>query len=365
MGYSFVQIKEYNAGTSYSISSVAAHVGANTTYTGSFANDLAGHSVNITGLAASNNGTFTVQSNTSTTMVVNNGSGTAQTAVGTAAFPSIDPTFVQITPTIGNFLVVIIWVGNSSAQTVSGVSDTFNAYSNCTGTHVNNGSVNSGTSLDMWYAPVTTGGLLTVSATWPTAAGTGYSYIAAIEYSGVTSFDFGSNTGGSQTTPSITFATATSNELMIWAVLDNGFTTITWNQATITSRTSIVNGGPVGNSSYSIGEQPNPQYYTVGSTTFGATTNIIMSAAAFKTNSSVANALSPYIGYGSYDNGGVALPAQEPTSAAWANQFNFLPAPIAGGSKGPTNSGSLYQGAGAGATSGFGQIYPTGREPIG
>jgi hypothetical protein len=365
MGFSFVQMKQYNAGAAFSLSAAAAHVGGNTTYTGSLANDLAGHSVVITGFTnGANNGTFTVQSNTTTTMTVNNGGGVAETHAGTATFNSVEPIFVQITPTTGNWLIVATWIGNGSQQTVSSITDTLgNAYSFCTGAYVFNGGVNSGTSLQLWYAPVTTGGATTVTVNWPSAGG--YSNMSVAEYSGITAFDFGTNLGGSQTTPTITLGTINSNELLIWALLDQGFTTIVWNQSAMVSRASVNDNGPVANQSYSFGEQPNPQYYTTGSTTFGSATQIIMTAAVFKTNTTVNNALSPYIGYGVYDCGGIALPAQEATSTIFANQFNFLPAPVTGGSRGPTNSGVAYQGAGGGATSGFGQIYPTGRKAIG
>jgi hypothetical protein len=365
MGFSFVQIKEYAPGAVFTATAAANHVGGNTTYTGTFSNDNTGHPVTITGFTnGNNNGSFTVVSNTSTTMTVNNPNGVAETHAGSLNFgsASLNSIFVQITPTVGNFLIVVVWVGNSSAQTVSSVADTVNTYSN-TNLHINNGSVNSGTSTDMWYAPVTTGGTLNVTATWP--SGGGYSHMVVVEYSGVTSFDFGSVLGGSQTTPTITNGSSTSNELEIWTLLDGGFTTIVWNQSAITSRTSANNGGPVGNSAFSFAEQPNPQYYTTGSTTFGGGTNIIMQSAVFKTNTSASNALSPYMGYGVFDCGGVALPAMEPSSTIFANQFNFLPAPVTGGSRGPTNSGVAYQGAGGGTTSGFGQIFPTGRKPIG
>jgi hypothetical protein len=361
MGFSFVQMKSYNAGTAFTLTAAAAHVGGNTTYTGAIFNDNGGHSATISGFTnGNNNGTFTVVSNTSTTITVNNPNGVAETHAGSISLPSISNNFVQITPTAGNWLVVTIWVGNASAQTVSAVNDTLgNSYANCTGTHVNNGGVNSGTSLDMWYAPVTTGGATTVTATF---SGGGYSNISVAEYSGVTSFDFGSNASGNSTLASITLGTPTSNELLIWTMLWAGFPTVAWNQTAMVNRFSAVNGAP---ESYAWGDQTNPQYYQTGSQSEGANTQFIMSAAVFKTNTSASNALSPYIGYGVYDCGGIALPAQEATSTVFANQFNFLPAPVTGGSRGPTNSGVAYQGTGGGATSGFGQIYPTGRNPIG
>jgi hypothetical protein len=237
-----------------------------------------------------------------------------------------------------------------------------NTWTNCTGTHVNNGSVNSGTSLDMWSAPVTTGGLTTVTATF---TGGGYSTISVAEYSGVTSFDTGSNLSGNLSVDSIILSTPNSNELLVWAILLAGFPVILWDQAAMVSRASNNNGGPTANTTYSFGDQPNPKYYTTGSTTVGANTQFIMNAAKFKTSTTVNNALSPYVGYGADDCGGVALPAQEPSSIIFANQFNFLHAPITGGNRGPANSGVAYQGAGGGTTSGFGQIFPTGRKPIG
>lgn len=362
--FSFIQMTSYNAGTSFTLSAAAAHSGGNTTYTGSLANDNAGHSVTISGFTnGNNNGTFTVQSNTTTTITVNNPNGVAETHAGSVSMPSISNNFVQITPTTGNFLIAVIWVGNSSAQTVSAVADTnTNSWSNCTGTHVNNGGVNSGTSLDMWYAPITTGGLTTVTATF---SGGGYSNISVAEYSGVTSFDKGSNLSGNLTVDNIQLATPNSNELLVWAILLAGFPTIVWDQVLMTSRASNNNGGPTNNTTYSFGEQPNPHYYQSGSTTVAANTQFIMNAAVFKTSTTVNNALFPYVGYGSLESGGVALPAQEPSRVTFNNQFSFLPAPITGGERGPANSGVLYQGAGGGSTSGFGQIYPTGREPIG
>jgi len=80
--------------------------------------------------------------------------------------------------------------------------------------------------------------------------------------------------------------------------------------------------------------------------------------AAFKQGSSS----NLYEGYGTNDSGGIALPAQEPSSTVFnTNPLSFLPAPVAGGPRGPVNSGVLYQGGGGGATTGFGQIFPTGR----
>lgn len=85
----------------YALTAVANHSGNNTTYTATIpANvNLAGLSIVIAGFTnSSNNGTFTVVSNTATSLVVNNGAGVAETHAGTAtttANPNPWALFVQ------------------------------------------------------------------------------------------------------------------------------------------------------------------------------------------------------------------------------------------------------------------------------
>lgn len=69
----------------FPLTSVANHIGANTTYTGTGLSGLqSGTSVQIGGFTNSgNNGTFTVVSSTPTTVTVNNGAGVAETATAT------------------------------------------------------------------------------------------------------------------------------------------------------------------------------------------------------------------------------------------------------------------------------------------
>jgi len=71
---------------SYSITSVSNAVGPNTTYHGTFpALSLAGYSATVTGFVnPQNNGTFLVISNTTSTLVLNNPSGIAETHAATA-----------------------------------------------------------------------------------------------------------------------------------------------------------------------------------------------------------------------------------------------------------------------------------------
>lgn len=73
---------------SYTVTSADNAVGANTTYNGTFpATSLAGFSVTITGFVTNpdNNGTFLIVSNTTTTLVVSNSNGIAETHAATAA----------------------------------------------------------------------------------------------------------------------------------------------------------------------------------------------------------------------------------------------------------------------------------------
>ena len=74
----------------YSVSSVANHSGANTTYTGVFDTSvlIAGSLVQFTGfITGANNGTFMIGTSGATTLVVNNGAGVAETpSMPAAAF---------------------------------------------------------------------------------------------------------------------------------------------------------------------------------------------------------------------------------------------------------------------------------------
>jgi len=77
----------------YSLTAAAAASGGNTTYTGTFSPIIPANStLNITGfMNGGNNGLFTVQSNTSTQLVVNNPNGVAEANPGTAFGDSLNP----------------------------------------------------------------------------------------------------------------------------------------------------------------------------------------------------------------------------------------------------------------------------------
>ena len=69
-----------------------------------------------------------------------------------------------------------------------------------------------------------------------------------------------------------------------------------------------------------------------------------------------------FTGYGNLDSGGQALPSEAPQGIVIATlatlvTTNFVPF----ASRGPTDNGLLYTGGSGGQTTGFGQIFPTGR----
>jgi len=77
--------------------------------------------------------------------------------------------------------------------------------------------------------------------------------------------------------------------------------------------------------------------------------------------------MATFTGPGQNDSGGQALPNLSGTTSGqinWGTVATPIPStPTFGftGTRGPTNSGVLYQTGGGGATSGYGQIFPSGR----
>jgi len=68
-----------------------------------------------------------------------------------------------------------------------------------------------------------------------------------------------------------------------------------------------------------------------------------------------------FVGLGQNDSGGQAEPSIGPSSIVWASPTGFLTTSSFLSSRGPTNSGVLYQQSGSIFTGGYGQIFPTGR----
>ncbi|MGO8773310.1 MAG: putative Ig domain-containing protein [Terracidiphilus sp.] len=101
----------------YTLTAASAAVSGNTTYTGTFSTTLCvGSSVAITGFAiTANNGTFIVQSCTSTMLVVNNPNGMMDTSGGTA---TLQPTAIGTVGGIAVFSDGSIDVADYVAQTI-------------------------------------------------------------------------------------------------------------------------------------------------------------------------------------------------------------------------------------------------------
>jgi hypothetical protein len=66
-----------------------------------------------------------------------------------------------------------------------------------------------------------------------------------------------------------------------------------------------------------------------------------------------------FTGIGQNDSGGQATPGVQPTTIVWANAAT--PTTIVPIPQQRSNTGVLYQAGGGGTTTGFGQIFPTGR----
>jgi hypothetical protein len=72
--------------------------------------------------------------------------------------------------------------------------------------------------------------------------------------------------------------------------------------------------------------------------------------------------MAQFTGLGQEDTGGQALPSIKAQTIVWATAGGaFGNVDLATGTRGPNNPGILYQTGGGGVTTGFGQIFPTGR----
>lgn len=70
-----------------------------------------------------------------------------------------------------------------------------------------------------------------------------------------------------------------------------------------------------------------------------------------------------FIGFGQNDSGGQANPQIQQAGIVWSSSdfAGFSPILFTGAQRGPQNAGILYQLGGSVVTTGFGQIFPTGR----
>lgn len=210
----------------------------------------------------------------------------------------------------------------------------------------------------LWYAPGCKASGNTVTAQQVGGASTFFRMIIA-EYSGVVpqsqliTDGQTSATGTSNTWNSGLLATANSTDLLIGFTANQTADTVNptvtsagWNtRRTQDGNLLLADMNTVATGSFSIIGTDS------SSVSWGA------GIAAFQASSST----TPYVGYGVNDCGGIALPAQEPSSTTFASQTNPINQVTNSGGRGPTNSGVFYQSGGGGHTPGTGQIFPSGR----
>jgi hypothetical protein len=210
----------------------------------------------------------------------------------------------------------------------------------------------------LWYAPGCKAGGNTVTAQSVPQVSTFFRMIIA-EYSGVVTqsqlvTDGQTSAIGTSTTwNSGSLATANATDLLI------GFTA---NQTSDTVNPTVTSAG-WNTRRTQDGNLLLADFNTSGTGSFSFTgtdnTSVAWGAgiAAFKASSTGF----AYSGYGINDCGGVALPAQEPSSTSFAAQTNAINQLTSSGGRGPTNTGVFYQSGGGGTTPGTGQIFPSGR----
>jgi hypothetical protein len=68
-----------------------------------------------------------------------------------------------------------------------------------------------------------------------------------------------------------------------------------------------------------------------------------------------------FIGPGQNDSGGQAIPSVQQATTVWQTLASYTPILFTAASRGPQNNGVLYTTGGGGSTTGYGQIFPTGR----
>ena len=274
-------------------------------------------------------------------------SASATTTALAVAFPSNN--------TLDNFLVAVLRLpfGSGSTYTV------FDSQGNNWVNYIN--FAQSTDRYQLWYTTGCKPGANTVTAESVPQVSTFFRMIIA-EYSGVTSQTSSvtdgqtSAIGNSTAVSSGSLATANASDLLI------GFTA---NQdADGGSGTFTVTGGSGWN--FRRQQDTNLNLYdmnvsSTGSYSFTGTDAGIVHWGAGIAAFTASTLGFTYSGYGSNDSGGVALPAQEPTSADWQAQTASINQLTASGGRGPTNVGVLYQSGGGGTTPGDGQIFPTGR----
>lgn len=254
--------------------------------------------------------------------------------------------------TLDNFLVAVFRLPAGNGKTFSVTDSIGNFWIK----QVDFGFVG-GDQYQLWYVVGCKGGGNTVTIQQTNGVATFFRTIIA-EYSGVATNQqsatdgFNSATGTGTAVNSGAVVTANATDLLI------GFTANeTADNVTFT---------PTSGFTFRRNQDGNLQLYDLntvatGSFSFTGTDGSSVSWGAGIAAFTASTAVVGYSGYGVNDSGGVALPAQEPTSAEWAAQTNSVNQLTPSGGRGPTNIGVLYQSGGGGNTPGDGQIFPTGR----
>jgi hypothetical protein len=264
---------------------------------------------------------------------------------------SLSAAYTPTGNTVGNFLVSVFRLPFGSGATYT----VFDSQGNNWVNYVN--FAQSSDRYQLWYAPGCKGGGNTVTIQTVPQVSSFFRMIIA-EYSGIVPQSQASITDGqtsaigtSSTWNSGSLATANATDLLI------GFTA---NQDSDTANPTVTSAGwttrRTQDSNLLLADMDTSSagsFSIIG--TDGSSVHWGAGIAAFKA------AAFAYSGYGINDCGGVALPAQEPSSTAFAAQTNSTNQLTPGSGRGPTNVGVFYQSGGGGTTPGDGQIFPTGR----
>jgi hypothetical protein len=272
----------------------------------------------------------------------------AGASTGGATAASLSATYTT-NNTLDNFLVAVFRLPAGSGHTFL-VTDTqlntWNLLLNFT---------NATERYQLWYVPGCKAGANTVTITPDSST---FLRILIAEYSGVVaqsqSVTDGSNSGIATSTAVNSGAVVTTNatDLLI------GFTA---NQTADNVTFTPTSGFTVRRNVDGNLQLADLNTVATGSFSFtgtdGSSVQWGAGIAAFKASTTT----SPYVGYGTNDCGGQALPAQEPSSTTLAAQTNAINQLTSSGGRGPTNTGVFYQSGGGGTTPGTGQIFPSGR----
>jgi hypothetical protein len=255
---------------------------------------------------------------------------------------------------IDNFLVAVFRLPAGNGKTFSVTDSIGNSWFK----QVDFGFVG-GDQYQLWYAPGCKAGGNTVTIQQVGGAATFFRTIIA-EYSGVVTQSQLVTDGGTGQT-AVTSGTAVNSGPLTTANATDLLIGFTANETADNVTFTPTSGFTVRRSQDGNLQLADLNTVATGPFSFtgtdGSSVNWGAGIAAFKASSTGF----AYSGYGINDCGGVALPAQEPSSTTFAAQTNSTNQLTSSGGRGPTNTGVFYQSGGGGTTPGTGQIFPSGR----